>query len=208
VIPAFAFLILKDTVATYYSADRGQRLAYVVVEPEELEAEEEVAETAAPVEETAAEAPVEAPETTEDITVTAEAEQDATPDPVVEAAPETETDPVVETAVVGVLSSDEMDAAARAARVCASCHQFERERNGAGPHLIGVGGRTIGAVDGFRYSNALMDLNAAGTAWTAEELEKWLAGPTNYAPGTKMNFVVQDAAERRLIAQWLMQKDQ
>ena len=193
VIPAFAFLILKDTVATYYSADRGQRLAYVVVEPEELEAEEEVAETAAPVE---------APE------VTAEAEQIIEPDPVVEAAPETETDPVVETAMVGVLSSDEMAAAARAARVCASCHQFERERNGAGPHLVGVGGRTIGAVDGFRYSNALMDLNAAGTAWTAEELEKWLAGPTDYAPGTKMNFVVQDAEERRLIAQWLVQKDQ
>ena len=221
VIPAFAFLILKDTVGGFYYGGSSSKLSYVVVEPEEAEiavddapvveevpeAEEAPAEDppadAAPAEkevavaETPEEAPVEEAVTAEELTEAAEEE-----------APVLDADPATATELVAALSEDEMATAARAARACSSCHQFERERNGAGPHLVGIGGRTIGSVDGFRYSDALLEWNAAGAIWTADELDAWLAGPADYAPGTKMNFVVRDPEERRLIAEWLVQKDQ
>lgn len=214
VIPAFLFLILKDTAGGYYFGSQSRELSYVVAEPvEEPEPIVEVARTAldadavveeTDVEETGVAEPAEA-ETSEQAplaTEVAEASADSVP------AVEEEIIEAPATDLVAALSPVEMEAAARAARACSSCHQFARERNGAGPHLVGVGGRTIGSVDGFRYSDALMALNADGAVWTADELAKWLAGPSVYAPGTKMNFVVRNPDEQRLIAQWLVQKDQ
>jgi len=96
-----------------------------------------------------------------------------------------------------------MAAAAKAMRGCKSCHQLERERNGVGPHLIGVVGRPIGGVDGFRYSDALLGLNEAGEVWTEAALLEWLEDPSGFADGTKMNFKVRDADDRALIAAWL-----
>lgn len=219
-LPLMFFMVMQDTVAGFYGS-RSSELSYVVVEPEEeAPAEEEtatedeaalvedpavttqeaVAEAAADVApaEEAVEA-AEAPATSEDTAVVEEETAEAAP---AEEAPAPATD------MVAVLSADEMDAGERAARACASCHQFERERNAVGPHLVDVGGRVIGSIEGFRYSDALQALNAEGAVWTAEELEAWLADPSAYAPGTKMNFKVQDAEERRLIAGWLATRGQ
>lgn len=200
VIPAFAFLVLKDTAGGFYLGSKSSQLSYVVVEPEELAAVEPEAAPAEP------EIPV-----TEEVVVADQPSDDTVADvDVATAQDETvlEAEPEAEVQLAGVLSDDEVDAAARVARACASCHQFERERNGAGPHLVGIGGRAVGSVDGFRYSDALISLNTAGEVWSADALEQWLAGPSDYAPGTKMNFVVSDAEDRRLIAEWLVQKDQ
>ncbi|WP_274858121.1 c-type cytochrome [Sinorhizobium meliloti] len=59
---------------------------------------------------------------------------------------------------------------------CGACHQLETPRNGVGPHLLGVVGRTAGSVDGFRYSAAL---KGSGIAWTAETLETFLSNPAD-----------------------------
>ncbi|MEL6210021.1 MAG: cytochrome c family protein, partial [Pseudomonadota bacterium] len=40
-------------------------------------------------------------------------------------------------------------------RQCSACHKIEDGANGVGPHLHGVVGRGIGAVDGYSYSDAL-----------------------------------------------------
>jgi cytochrome c len=66
----------------------------------------------------------------------------------------------------------------------------------------------VGSVDGFRYSGALSDLGAGGAIWSVAEIETWLKNPRDYAPGTKMNFVVRDADQRRLIANWLVAQGQ
>ena len=82
-------------------------------------------------------------------------------------------------------------------RQCSSCHQVgEGARNGVGPHLNGLVGRSIGAVDGFRYSNVLLDAHDAGQVWSEEALAAFLADPRGAMPGTKMAFRgVQDEAD-------------
>lgn len=223
-VPALSFLVLNDTVQGFYGPKRELPLSYSVIEeepaPEEdvVEEEAEVEDAAEAetdtVEENVAEVAEEAP-ASEDAVVTEEATAEEAPveevaaeaapveETVAEAAPATE-----ETGTeVALLTPEEMDAGEAAARACASCHQFERERNAAGPHLVGLNGRVIGSVDGFRYSRALQDLNAEGRVWDMEALQVWLDNPDAYAEGTRMMYKVDDAEQRRLIAGWLTQRE-
>ncbi len=72
---------------------------------------------------------------------------------------------------------------------CSSCHAVgEGAKNKSGPHLNGLLGRPIGAVDGFRYSNAFKDAQADGLVWDEAALEAFLADPKGYMAGTKMSF--------------------
>ncbi len=74
-------------------------------------------------------------------------------------------------------------------RKCAACHAVgDGAKNKVGPELNGVMGRTIGSVDGFKYSAAFADANAAGKVWTPEEMSAFLANPKSYMKGTKMAF--------------------
>ncbi|MCC1491754.1 c-type cytochrome [Cognatishimia sp. F0-27] len=71
-------------------------------------------------------------------------------------------------------------------RKCKACHQVgEGAKNRSGPHLNGVVGRTIGSVDGFKYSGAMAD---KGGIWDAETLAAFLADPRGSVKGTKMAF--------------------
>lgn len=80
-------------------------------------------------------------------------------------------------------------------RKCLSCHTIEPGgMNGIGPNLFGVVGRQKAGLDGFTYSEAL---SAKGGVWSLAELDRWLASPSAYAPGTKMSFAgLSDPAER------------
>lgn len=75
---------------------------------------------------------------------------------------------------------------------CTGCHAMEADREG--PRLAGVYGRKAAAVPGFSYSDGL---RKSGLTWTDATLEKWLTGPDILVPGTKMDFYVPKAAERR-----------
>lgn len=70
-------------------------------------------------------------------------------------------------------------------RACRACHKVEDGANGTGPHLYGVVGRDIGAVDGFGYSGALSE---AAEVWTPENLNAFLEAPRSWAPGTSMSY--------------------
>lgn len=88
-------------------------------------------------------------------------------------------------------------------RQCKSCHQVgEGASNRTGPALNGMIGRTIGSVDGFRYSNVFQEANAAGEVWTTESLAAFLADPRGTMAGTKMTFrgVREEADIAALIA--------
>ncbi|MEL6572580.1 MAG: cytochrome c family protein [Pseudomonadota bacterium] len=69
-------------------------------------------------------------------------------------------------------------------RPCAACHALDGT-DGVGPHLNGVVDRAVGSVGGFGYSGNLV---AVAETWTPENLNAFLENPSNYAPGTAMNF--------------------
>ena len=76
----------------------------------------------------------------------------------------------------------------RVYRVCLPCHVPDADTNKQGPHLKGVFGRRAGAVEGFRYSQAMIDAGAAGLAWDENSLADFLASPKRKVPGTSMRF--------------------
>lgn len=88
------------------------------------------------------------------------------------------------------------DAAAGEAlwRNCRSCHALDG-RDGTGPHLNGVVGRGIDAVEGYNYSGALL---ALGETWTVEALFAFLENPRETAPGTRMSYAGMRSAEDRV----------
>ena len=90
---------------------------------------------------------------------------------------------------------------------CYACHSVVAGEGGlSGPNLHGVIGRAAGAEPGFDYSPALRAAaNDRGLAWTARELDRFLADPELALPGTSMAFVgLADARERTDVIAYLV----
>ena len=68
---------------------------------------------------------------------------------------------------------------------CKACHQVEAGKNGVGPSLAGIVGRTAGQVAGFNYSAAN---KGSSVTWSEETLFEYLEAPQKFMPGTKMAF--------------------
>lgn len=83
---------------------------------------------------------------------------------------------------------------------CGACHQIETARNGVGPHLQRLVGRSAGSVAGVNFSPAL---KASGIAWTPETLDVYLANPTSLVRGTRMTQRFGNADERRAIIEFV-----
>ena len=94
-------------------------------------------------------------------------------------------------AVIGAagLAHAEGDAAAgeKVFRKCQACHAADKEQNKVGPHLVGVVGRPIASVDGFKYSDA-MKAFGEGKVWDEATLTTYLAKPRDVVKGTSMAF--------------------
>ncbi|HEY5208880.1 MAG TPA: cytochrome c oxidase assembly protein [Pseudolabrys sp.] len=91
--------------------------------------------------------------------------------------------------------------AALFAERCSACHAIDR--NMAGPMLGGVFGRPAGAVATYPYSDALKQ---SKLTWGIDTLDRWLANPHQFVPGSKMPIRVLDPNTRRdLIAYLKMQ---
>ena len=74
-------------------------------------------------------------------------------------------------------------------RQCASCHQIgEGAVNRTGPMLNHTFGAPVGSHDGFRYSPAFAEANAAGMVWDDETLAAYLLDPRGFLPGNRMAF--------------------
>ncbi len=91
------------------------------------------------------------------------------------------------------------------AKKCSACHNYEKDsKSKVGPNLWNLIDMPKAKVNGFAYSNALVDF---GGNWGYEELNKFLYKPKDYIQGTKMNFAgLKDAQDRADLILWLRDK--
>ena len=77
---------------------------------------------------------------------------------------------------------------AKVFRKCKACHVVDDEKNKVGPHLVGIIDRPVATVDGFKYSDAMVEFGADGKVWDVETLTLYLKKPKDLIKGTKMVF--------------------
>lgn len=91
-------------------------------------------------------------------------------------------------------------------RPCRACHMIgDGAVHRVGPHLNGIVDRLIGMVPGYQFSDVLAAAGAEGRVWTEGSLDRYMAGPSDYFPGTRMVFrgVRSEADRQHLIAYML-----
>jgi cytochrome c len=87
-------------------------------------------------------------------------------------------------------------------RQCMACHSTEEGEQMTGPSLAHIWGRKAGSVEGFaRYSDAMKH---ADVTWNEAALDKWLADPERFIPGTSMTFPgLKQPRDRQDVAAYL-----
>lgn len=83
------------------------------------------------------------------------------------------------------LAAGDAAAGAKVFVKCKTCHEVSEPKNKIGPTLKGLFGRKAGTVEGFKYSDAMINW---GIVWSEETLKPYLADPKKALPGGKMVF--------------------
>lgn len=84
-----------------------------------------------------------------------------------------------------VFAEGDADAGKKVFKKCSACHTVEPGKRKPGPHLQGIVGRDAATVDGFKYSNPMIN---SGITWDAATLSEFLSNPKKTVKGTKMSF--------------------
>ena len=88
---------------------------------------------------------------------------------------------------------------------CEACHSLgSAPDHRVGPPLENLLDREAGAIEGYRYSEAL---RASGWTWTLPTLLAWISDPDMAIPNNAMNYVnALTAEESQRLAEWLLQQ--
>jgi len=100
-----------------------------------------------------------------------------------------------------LLQTASVEKGAAAAKKCAACHTFEKDGpNRVGPNLFGIVNDHRGeGRGGFNFSAAM---KAKSGTWTYDDLNKFIANPKGFVPGTAMCFagIPRDSERADVIA--------
>ncbi len=100
-----------------------------------------------------------------------------------------------EVPIATLLATADVEKGEAVFKKCTACHNIAQGgANGIGPNLWAALGKPHGHVAGFSYSDALKSIPGN---WDFESMNKWLANPKKYAPGTKMTFAGLGNPEER-----------
>jgi len=98
-------------------------------------------------------------------------------------------------ALPAVAMAQDPEAGESVFKKCAPCHAVgPGAKNKVGPHLNGLNGRAAGAVEGFKYSDAMKN---SGITWDQAAFAEYIANPKKRIPGNKMIFPgIKDEIDR------------
>jgi cytochrome c2 len=110
--------------------------------------------------------------------------------------------------------AQDAEAGAKVFRKCAACHKVgDGAKNGVGPVLTNVVGRSAGSYEGYRYSETLQAAGDAGLVWDAEKINAYIADPKEFMKEflndpkarPKMTFKLKDEQDRLDVIAYLQQ---
>jgi cytochrome c len=101
-----------------------------------------------------------------------------------------------------LLAKADPDHGAQIAKQCMACHNFAKGGpNMVGPNLWGVVGGPHAHKSDYAYSDAMKNFKGD---WDFESLNKFIAHPQGFLPGTKMGFAgLKKPQDRADVLAWL-----
>jgi cytochrome c len=80
---------------------------------------------------------------------------------------------------------------------CMACHTVSEKTNKVGPYLVGIVGRAVASVEGYKYSDDMKAYAATGAVWDEAALQAYLEKPKAIVAKTKMAFAGLNKEDER-----------